>query len=168
MQNKNLLKWTAYTLVVLLAAILQGTPNLFIIAGVMPLLIIPCVIAISMFEGETPGAVFGILGGLIWDIESGRAFGYNALFLMIMCIAAALLIQNLFRNTIASAFIFCICAVALHEFITWFFFIYLTGDERFVFAFLRIILPTAAYTVIFVLPIYFLVRRVSRRFFEAQ
>jgi rod shape-determining protein MreD len=169
MRNKNLLKWVVYTLAVILIAVIQGTPHMLpAIEGAIPVIVIPCVISIAMFEGETAGTAFGILGGLLWDLESGRVFGFNALFLMIICIAVGLLIQQLFRNTIVSALIFCIAAAFIHEFVTWFFFAYLTGNEEFVFAFLRIILPTAAYTLIFILPFYLGARFVNRRFTKAN
>ena len=165
MQNKNLLKWAVYALAVVLTAVFQGTPHLLpAIAGDLPAVIVPCVLSVAIFEGETPGAVFGIAGGLLWDIEGGRTFGYHALLLMVMCIAVALLIQNLFRNTVVAALIFSVCATALIEFLTWFFFIYLAGDERLGFAFLRIILPTVAYTAVFAVPFYYGAKYVHRRF----
>ena len=152
-------------LAVILISVLQGTPNaLPVIVGVVPLIVIPCVVSIAMFEGETAGAAFGILGGLLWDIENGKPFGFNALFLMITCILISLLIQNLFRNTIVSAIIFCIVATFFQEFATWFFFVYLNGNENFLYAFFFIILPAIIYTLIFILPFYYLTKLLNNKF----
>lgn len=165
MYNKNLLKWVIYSILVLLSAVFQGTPHLLpMIASVMPLIVIPCVITIAMFEGETAGAAFGISGGLLWDIENWRAFGFNAFFLMLMCIFVALLIQNLFRNTIVSGILFCACAAFIQQVVTWFFFIYLAGSEQFLVSLFRIILPTVAYTVLFELLFYYLIRYINKKF----
>jgi len=164
MQNRNLLKWVVYTLAVILIAAIQGAQHMLpVIEGIAPIIIIPCTVSIAIFEKETAGAAFGVLGGLLWDLENGRTFGFNALFLMILCIAAALLIRQLFRNTIVSALIFCVIATFIQEFVTWFFFVYLAGNEQFGFAFLRIILPTCAYTLIFIFPFYYGARLVNRK-----
>lgn len=155
MRNKNVPKWVVYTLAFVLLAVMQGTPHaLPPIAGTLPLIIVPCAISIAVFEGVTAGAIFGIVGGIIWDIQSGKTFGLHSLLLMVACIAAALLIENLFRNTIFSAFVFSLVTTLVIEFITWFAFMYLKGNEQFAAAFLRIMLPTLAYTNIFIFPLY--------------
>ena len=164
MRDRNVLKWAVYAFALVVIAILQGTPHaLPSIAGTLPLIIIPCVISIAVFEGVTPGAVFAIIGGLIWDLESGKAFGFNAFFLMVTCIAAALLIENLFRNTFFSGLVFSLITTFIMEVVTWFFFIYLRGNEQFVAAFFRVILPTIIYTNVFLFPFYFGARLVNRR-----
>ena len=165
MRDKKMLKWAIYTVIVLLTAVFQGTPHFLpVITSVMPLIVIPCVITIAMFEGETAGAAFGIFGGLLWDIENGRVFGFNAFFLMLMCVLVSLLIQNLFRNTIVSCVLFCACAAFIQQVVTWFFFVYLAGSEQFLVSLFRIILPTVAYTVLFELLFYFLIKYINKKF----
>lgn len=124
------------------------------IYDISPLLLIPAVVCIAMFEGETVGAVFGIIAGLLWDSQSGRVFGFNCFFLMIFGIVVGLLIQNLFRNTVVSALLFTLLTTIILELITWYFFYSIYGDNQIVFALLQVILPTAIYTLVLSIPIY--------------
>lgn len=54
-------KYLIYVLIVYFSYILQVTPSLFSIAGVRPVLVLPAVICIAMFEGEMAGALIGRL-----------------------------------------------------------------------------------------------------------
>lgn len=168
MRYRMAFKWAVYAVGVLLLAVIQGDPHMLPrITDLSPLLMIPCVTAVSMVEGEKAGVAYAVFGGLLWDIGSGAIFGFNAFFLLFMGIAASLLVQFLFRNTVVSSLIFCAGFTFLHEFFTWFFFVYLRGTVNFGAAFLQVILPTVAYTLIFAAPLYYLVRFVSRRFTPA-
>ena len=60
------LKWTAYGLLLLGASLLQMAPRAIpSIFGARPLLLIPIVVSIAMFEGPIGGAAAGIAGGLL-------------------------------------------------------------------------------------------------------
>ena len=85
------LKWTAYGLLILGAGLLQMAPRVFpAVFGARPLLLIPIVVSIAMFEGPVGGAAAGIAGGLLWDLYADRLFGFSALFLMAICCACGL------------------------------------------------------------------------------
>ena len=169
MRRRNILKWTVYALGVWFVAVLQGDPHLIPrVMGMAPLLIVPCVTAIAMQEGEIPGAVFGVLGGLVWDVGDGSVFGYNALFLLVVCVAAALLVQFLFRNTLAAEVLFTAIFTLIHGCVTWFFYVYMRGNVDFAHAFLCTILPTTAYTMLFSVPLYYLVRLARRKLTPAE
>lgn len=169
MRRRYILKWAVYTLGVVLVAVLQGDPHILPrIAGMGPLLLIPCTAVVAMQEGEIPGAVFGVLGGLIWDVNSGTVFGYSALFLLVVAIVSALMVQLLFRNTPAAGLLFTIAFALLHGCVTWFFYVYLRGNVDFAGAFLRTILPTAAYTSLFAIPLYYLARLAGRKLTPAD
>lgn len=164
MSRFNVLKWAAYALSILMLAVLQmQTPFYPIIMNATPLFVIPAVIAIAMLEGETAGGIYGIVAGLFWDSGTGRVFGFNALFLMCIGIAVGLFVKYLFRNTLLSVFLFTIVFTLTHEFVTWFFFYYMTGSRNIIFAFLHVMLPTAVMTLIFAVPIYLFMRMISRR-----
>lgn len=163
-KRRDIKKWALYALVMLLTAVLQGTPGaLPEVVGVYPLIIIPCAVAIAMFEGLSVGAAFAVFGGLLWDIEGGLTFGFNALFLMILCVAVSMLIQNLFRRTLMSAMIFCLVVTLVHQAATWFFFVYIAGRGT-AFPLLSVLLPSAAYTIPFMFVYYFLCRAINSKF----
>lgn len=154
--RKKLLRWLAYAGIFILLAVLQTTPGFLpTIWGSVPVFMLPAVIAVGMQEGETAGAVCGIIGGLVWDAHCTSVFGYNALFLMLLGITAGLLVQFLFRKSVVTSLIFCVCGVVLYELCGWFFFDYMTGRQDFVFCLVHIVLPVAAYTLLFAAPLYY-------------
>jgi rod shape-determining protein MreD len=165
--RRDVRKWALCALIMLLTAVIQGTPNaLPAIFGVYPLIIIPCAVAVAIFEGETAGAALAVFGGLIWDVEGGLTFGFNALFLMILCVAVAMLIQNLFRRTLVSAIMFCLAVTLVHQSATWFFFVYIAGRGT-AFPLLNVLLPSAAYTAPFMILYYFIFRAINSKFRDA-
>jgi rod shape-determining protein MreD len=156
-------KWVVYAVLCILISAVAYFPSFPRVGGVAPLLAVPCVVGIAMYEGENAGAAYGIFFGLLWDMQSGRAFGFNALLLMIAGIVIGLLVQYLFSNSLFAAVLFTLVTLLLIELITWFFFCYMTGAGQFTFYFLRVILPTAGYTLPFILPVYYAQRWLSRR-----
>jgi rod shape-determining protein MreD len=159
----HFIKWTTYIIVFIFIFILQFTPYMIPkIMDIGPLLLIPAVICFAMFEGESAGAIFGVVAGLLWDSQSGRVFGFNCLFLMLFGVSVGLLVQYLFHSSVFSSLLFTLLATLFLELITWYFFYSLFGDNQIGFAFLHIILPTTLYTLIFTIPAYFGFRKLSR------
>lgn len=168
-KKAHILKWTLYVLGFILVAVLQYTPHFLpsILSG-RPLFLIPCVIALSMQEGEMPGAFYGVLAGLLCGSLGGGLIGFDALFLMFFGVAAGLLVKFLFRNNVVSVLIFTLVFTFFLEVVTWFFFYNLYGDNDFLFAFLQDILPTSLYTLLFAAPVYWGVRKLGSRFAEEE
>ena len=164
MRRYNVMKWAVYAFSILLLAVFQMQAAFYPrIMDMTPLFLIPAVIAVAMFEGETAGGIFGVVAGLLWDSGTGRVFGFNALFLMCTGIAIGLFVKFLLKSTPLSSLLFTAAFTVTHEFITWFFFYYMTGKRDIVYAFFHIMLPTAGLTLVFALPLYFLVRLINRR-----
>ena len=77
-------KWIVYILYFLLLFTLQQTPGaLPVVMGVRPSLLLPAVVCVALYDQELFGAVFGVIAGVLWDLNSiNRPFGYSALLLM--------------------------------------------------------------------------------------
>lgn len=169
MRRLNIPKWITYALFILFTALIQTQAAFYPrFMDVTPVFLIPAAVFIAMFEGETVGGIYGIAAGLLWDCGTGRVFGFNAFFLMIEAIAVGLFFKFLLKNSLFSALIFTAVITALHETITWFFFYFMTGSRNFIFALLHITLPTTALTLIFALPLFFLVRFINDRLTESN
>lgn len=91
-------KWGAYLVLLLLANTLQTLPALSLF-GLKPLFILPLCLAITFLEGEFHGALFGALGGLLWDLSAGRTVGLMGLSLLFLCFLFSVLFQIYLRNT---------------------------------------------------------------------
>ena len=74
-KSSQIFKWVCYTLLMLLCTVLQTMPGLFQLGAAKPLYLLPLALAVSVFEGEFAGAVFGAVCGLMWDYTAGRTGG---------------------------------------------------------------------------------------------
>lgn len=160
------LKWVVYALLLLLFYVLQTTPLLFQIRGIKPVLIVPYVICIALFENEAAAAAFGVAAGLLWDISGNTIFGYKAILLMCCCIAVSLLVMYLMRNNLLNALFFIFAIMLLEELLTFFLYYVLWGYENSYIILLKYTLPTICYTIIMMIPIYFVTKSVAKKFNE--
>ena len=87
------LKWVCYAAALFVCAALQTTPGLFRLGQAKPLFILPLCLAVAVYEGEFAGALFGAVGGLLWDYTAGRTVGMLALELLLLCFALSVLVQ---------------------------------------------------------------------------
>lgn len=139
---------------------LEVTPGMFpVVFGVLPKLVITVVICVAMFEKDLAGAIFGLAGGLLLDLSSMQLPGFNAIILLIMGCAAGLIVSNLLKNTFSSAILLCGGAVLIYDIIYWLIFYVFRGIDHSLYYFARYMLPNVLYTLILLIPIYFIMRR---------
>ena len=98
-KSSQIFKWVCYTLLMLLCTVLQTMPGLFQLGAAKPLYLLPLALAVSVFEGEFAGAVFGAVCGLMWDYTAGRTVGMLALELMILSFAVSAVVQLYLKDT---------------------------------------------------------------------
>lgn len=91
-------KWGAYSLLLLVAVVLQTLPD-FSLLGIKPVFILPLCLTVALAEGEFYGALFGTVGGLLWDWAAGRTVGLLAILLLVVCFFSSVLFQLYLRNT---------------------------------------------------------------------
>lgn len=156
MRRINWLKWLIYVIITALTAVIQALPQMPHLFQGAPLFCIPLAVAVAMHEGENVGAAFAVLAGLLWDMQTGRNFGFNALFLLACCVAIGLFVRYMFLNTLFAALLFTLCVTLIVETLTWFFFYYMTGIGQPAYFYTRIILPTTGLTAVFAIPYYYL------------
>ena len=82
--RSQILKWVCYVLGLFVCAALQTTPGLFQLGQAKPLFILPLCLAVAVYEGEFAGALFGAVGGLLWDYTAGRTVGMLGLELLLL------------------------------------------------------------------------------------
>ncbi|MBC8571346.1 rod shape-determining protein MreD [Zongyangia hominis] len=169
MQQKKIyhvLKWGIYLLLVLFCYVLQTTTSLFVVFGVKPLLLVPLVVCIAMFEGEFSGAIFGALAGLYCDLGAGQLFGSNGLVLMLCCFAAGLLVHVLMRPTLTTCLILSGGTLVVRGFFDFFFNLALWDYDGISRILLTSILPVILYSLIVTPLFYYFIRKLSNRFVE--
>ena len=137
-KSSQIFKWVCYTLLMLLCTVLQTMPGLFQLGAAKPLYLLPLALAVSVFEGEFAGAIFGAVCGLMWDYTAGRTVGMLALELMILSFAVSAVVQL--------------------------FFYYMPGYSGAWNRFLWFVLPSAVLSIPVSLPIYWAARKISIEF----
>lgn len=157
-------KYTVYALLLLALYVLQTTPGLFVILGAKPLLVIPAAIAIAMVEGEFVGGIYGAFAGLLCDVTSTALFGFNGLMVALFCVAAGLMVIYLMHCNTGGAVLFVLITMLARGSLEYLFGYHIWGYESVGRLFTLRILPVALYTTAITPPIFWLIRRIYRRF----
>lgn len=143
----QLLKWGCYTLLLVICTALQTTPGLFQFGAAKPLWLLPLCLAVSTFEGEFAGAIYGAVCGLMWDYTAGRTVGMLALELMVLCFGVSVVMQ-LYLKTAPLNFVLITLGCSLLVLAAdWLFFYYMPGYAGAVERLLWFVVPSALLTV---------------------
>ncbi len=161
-------KWTLYTLLLLLCAVLQTMPGLLQVGNVKPIYILPLCIAIAVQEGEFAGSIFGMIGGLLWDYTAGVIVGVFAVLLLIICFCASLLVQLYLRGSTLNFFLLCLGSNLLVLSTNFMFFYYMQGYENPWYRYGTVVVPMAFYGAVIALPLFRLVRKMHTQIFVIE
>lgn len=141
------LRFFAYAIELLVLYVLQETPGLIPAIGpARPVLVLPAVISIALFEGETAAMVFGMVGGLLIDFGFGSVLGFHALLLAGGCYLISLLAANLFQTNFLSALLVTAVSSASVFLLQWLFFYVMSGYAYVGYTLLAHYLPLFCYT----------------------
>lgn len=82
--------------------------------GIVPEIVLPCVMAIAIHDGERSATICGIMGGLVIDALGTSGFSASAVLYMILAVVAAFLTYSVLSRdflswVIASIFALVIC-----------------------------------------------------------
>ena len=151
-------------LVMLAVFILQSAPGaLPRVFGVSPLPLIPLAVIIAMYEGDTGGAVFGLAAGLLIDVNAVHTAGFAALVLMLVGCVCGLLVIHLMRNTVLTCLTLSAGASLFYCLLHWLIFYLIPGKEEPLRYLLHYSLVRAVYTAALCVPLYLLMRRLTRK-----
>lgn len=162
--RSQLLKWVCYGLLALLCTVLQTTPGLFQLGDAKPLWLLPLALAVSVFEDEFTGAIFGTVCGLMWDWTAGRTVGMLALELMLLCFAVSAVMQLYFQCTPLNFAVLASGAGLLVLTLDWLFFYYMPGYAGAAARYLWFVLPAAVLSIPVCFPLFWAVRRIHADF----
>ncbi len=128
-----------------------------------PVFIIPLAISVSFFESELPSCVFALFCGFLTDIGCGYIFGFSAVWLMAVCVAASLLVRNLIRVNPINYMIVVLAAVLIEFSMDYLFNVFLWNVPKGEVILTSVIIPTSVATVVVSPAVYYLVRFVEKR-----
>ncbi len=158
------LKWACYYLLLLLLNAIQTTPHLFEIFSIKPALIVSLVVCVCMYESVMPSAVFSMIAGLLWDVSSDKVLGFNGIILIFCGTFISLFCIYYFHTKIINSLGFCAVVMVIQGIFDYLFYFALWQKSGAYIVLISNILPTALYTVIVTVPLFYLVKLISLKF----
>ena len=121
-------------------------------------------VAVAVYEGEFAGALFGAVGGLLWDYTAGRTVGMLALELLLLCFALSVLVQVYLQGSTWNFALIGTGTALVVLSLDWLFFYYMPGYSWALSRWLTFVLPSAVMTLVPSLVLFSLVRRIYNEF----
>lgn len=124
-----------------------------------PFLLLPMLLAFSVFSGTSKSAVLGLILGAAADSVAGGSYCFNTIILLVMGTAACLCANNLFNKNIRATIVLSFVFSVIYYFAQWITFHAFgrTSKEALEYLF-SFSLPSAIYTSLFIIPFYLIFR----------
>lgn len=167
MDRFRVVRYTAYTLEILLVYIIQGTPGLMPdVFGGKPVLLVPVALTIAIFEHEIPAIVFAVICGLLTDSAYSGPVGYYAIMLAILCFIVSNLLENYIRTNLLTTMIIATVGIPFIIFMQFVFYYIFAGYTNTWEFFVRHYISRIIYTWVFMPVFYELNRFIAARMSE--
>ena len=140
------------SIAIFICTILQTTLAEYLsVFNVKPALLVAVAVCAVLDFGILPGAVTGVVCGLILDITSGRGVG----------IGCGLLCHRIFKEKIIAVMLFTFVSDFLFGFLYSFFLLFAWGKGDMGFILLNRLLPEATLTAIAAIPVFLIFKKVK-------
>lgn len=127
-----------------------------------PLLLIPLALCIAARTGEIQAMAAATICGLLLDVACGKLLGYNALWLVVCCVTVSLLHGYLLRDKLVNLLLLTAVCTAVQGYMDFVFYYAIWGHEDVSLIYMKIILPSCIMTLVSAVPMYYLVRWITR------
>ena len=156
--RRLIIKWVLYfvCLIVFYSIMRSGAFGTW-----QPFLIIPLAVAVSLHERELSSCVFALFCGYFIDISCGFIFGFSAVWLMLVCVAASILARNLIRVNFLNFMWISFAAVILEFSMDYLFNILLWNKDNKEFILEVLIIPTVISTIVLSPFIYLIIKFIN-------
>lgn len=154
-------RWIIYMLILAVSYIYMTTTAFNFKAVLM---VIPAAMCVAMFEEPFDSAICGCVAGLLLDTAQGTLVGLSGIILMWCCLIASLLFHFFMRRHIVNIIMLNAAAILIQGIIHYFCYYAIWGYDTSGRIFIDEFLPVMLYTEIAVLPMYFAVRFLVKRF----
>lgn len=156
-RNTAYLRYTVLGLLVVLVYLFQVTPRLLpSIGGALPVPLVPLALTIAMREYESAGAAFGLICGLLMDTASTSTMGFHAVLLLLLGFFSSLLVNSLFNDTLRTSLLLGAAGTAIYCVAHWVITCVLRGLPDAAGFLLHHYTPVFVYTMVFLIPLYYL------------
>lgn len=151
------------SLVLILAFLIDSTLGSYIgILDVSPSFLLVAIIAMAMAGEFAEAGIYGLFGGVLLDLFWGRTFGFHALLYMYVALGARAFLELVYKNTPAITAGITFVASLLCELIFCVFNFTIWGQGNLLYDIFRVIIPTAAYTAIVQMLLFYPITRLAK------
>lgn len=128
-----------------------------------PIIIIPFLVAFSFFNEEWASAFAGMAIGVFMDSTSSQYSLFHTVLLTLIGLFVCLTVHHLFNNNVRSAIALSLISTLLYFIMRWLFFHAVGGSaDDSIFYFMHYALPSVIYTNLFIVPFYYLQRKLYK------
>ena len=122
------------------------------------IMLIPLIVAISIFFGEFSGFMAGLVSGILLDTQVVGSSCFNLFALMLLGLLSGLFSTYLLNKNLKSAICLCLGATFLYFLSRYLFLFAFMGSALNFDYFISYLIPSVIYTSIFIIPFYYLER----------
>ena len=164
------IKYVLLAMCVFVLYVLQGTPGFLQIFGVKPVLIISFCVNLAMLEEDGYSLIIYVIAGLLMELSAGRIIGMYTIPLIILCVVCTILVKFVFqanyRNTVALSFVCTFVILTLDFFFSYI----LPGHKKVLVLFIKTVLLSSCYSIVFSVLYYKIITLIQSRFkkFDAR
>lgn len=128
--------------------------NWFTIAGVMPNLFVIYILFIGLFSGRNKGTLYGIITGLMLDINIGNRIGVYTIALGGVGLAAGIFAKNFSKDSRMTIMLMVAGLTFAYEFVVYILNYFMLDTNLEIFVFLKILVIEIIYNIILTIIIY--------------
>lgn len=133
------------------------------IFGVGITLLIPLLVAFSLWHSPLASAMAGVLSGMIMDSSAQGSYCFNAIVLLIIGTFVSVASSTLFNKNLPSAIVISLICAVIYYTLQWaIFHTFSEGINHSLAFLLQISLPSAVLTALFIFPFYFLYKYIEK------
>lgn len=145
----KIIRYIGYAVEIIVFFVIQETPGFIpAVFGAKPVLVVPAVISIAMFESGIPAMLFGLFGGLLMDFGFSGILGFHGMLLAVCCYIVSFIATNLLQTNFITAMLIALLCNASITVLQWLFFYVLYGYGSTVYALVYHYAPTLIYTML--------------------
>lgn len=164
----RIMRRIVFFFLILGCGILQVSGVLPEIFGLKLLPLLPLTVTVGMFERETYGLSFGLLAGILWDMNLATADGAYAFFFALAGFVCGLLMTYLMMNNLITAYILTGFWGILYAVFSWLLSVGIHSFDSGWKLFVSFHLPNALLNIILMPVFYYIVRAIKKHFLNME
>lgn len=132
-----------------------------------PMVTLALLVSVSIFSSEQTAAFAGMATGIFIDCVSNTSSCFHTVLFLCLGLAVSLAAHHLFNNNIFSACALCFLSSVFYYLLRWVFTyaFSLSFTENLTYL-MRIAIPSAVYTTVFIIPFYYLEKFLYKKFYR--